>query len=214
MSVNKLFLAILLLIPASWTKVSKMNAAIELAGESYANAEYEESITHHLIVMEEFGYTGHELDFDLGLSHQYAEKVDEASGFYDKATQSTDKILASFAYNQGGVIQGNKKEYEVALSKFKSALIQDPFNEVARRNYELLARWMQRDQERKDKEQNKPEPSGFAKRKKAEADRLVEQFRFKDALNLMNDALAQDETVAAYDEFIKSLQEITEIDEK
>jgi tetratricopeptide (TPR) repeat protein len=135
-------------------------------------------------------------------------------GFYDKASQSPDKILASFSYNQGGVIQGNKKEYEVALSKFKSALINDPLNEVARHNYELLARWMQRDQERKDKEENKPEPSDFAKRKKAEADRMVEQFRFKDALNLMNDALAQDETVAAYDQFIKSLQEITEIDEK
>jgi hypothetical protein len=30
----------------------------------------------------------------------------------------------------------------------------------------------------------------------------------------MNDALAQDETVAAYEEFINSLQEINEIDEK
>jgi tetratricopeptide (TPR) repeat protein len=214
MSLNKSLLAILLLLPPSWTKVSKMNTAIELAGESYAKAEYEKSITNHLIISEEFGYTGMELDFDLGLSHQYAEKVDEALGFYDKATQSQDKILVSFSYNQGGVIQGNKKEYEVALSKFKSALINDPLNEVARHNYELLARWMQRDQEQKDKEQNKPEASDFAKRKKAEADRMVEQFRFTDALNLMNDALAQDETVAAYDEFIKSLQEITEINEK
>lgn len=214
MSLNKLLLAVLLLLPASWTKVSKMNRAIDVAGESYAKAEYEVSITNHLIVLEEFGYTGQELDFDLGLSHQYAEKLDEALGFFDKATQSPDKILASLAYNQGGVIQGNKKEYEVALSKFKSALINDPLNEVARHNYELLARWMQRDQEQKDKEQNKPEPSDFAKRKKAEADRMVEQFRFTDALNLMNDALAQDETVAAYEEFIKSLQEITEINEK
>ncbi len=214
MSLNKLLLAVLIFLPASWTKVSKMNTAIAIATESYANAEYEESITNHLVVLEEFGYSGSELDFDLGLSHQYAEKVDEALGFYDKATLSTDKILASFAFNQSGVIQGNKKEYEAALSKFKSALIKDPLNEVARHNYELLARWMQRDQEQKDKEQNKPEPSEFAKRKKAEADRLVEQFRFKDALNLMNDALAQDETVAAYEEFINSLQEINEIDEK
>lgn len=214
MSSTKLLLALLLLLPASWTRVSRMNAAVEIAGESYAMAKYEESITHHLIVQEEFGYVGQELDFDLALSHQYAEKLDEALGFYDKASISLDATLASLAFNQSGVIHGNKKEYEVALSKFKSALIKDPLNEVARHNYELLARWMQRDQERKDKEQNKPDPSDFAKRKKAEADRLVEQFRFKDAFNLMNDALAQDETVAAYDLFIKSLQEITEIDEK
>ncbi len=213
MSWSKVFLGILLFLPASWTKVSRMNAAIDLAGESYAKAEYEQSITDHLALLEEFGYVGEELDFNLGLSHQYAEKLDEALGFYDKASISMDGTLASFALNQSGVILGNKKEYEVALNKFKSALIQDPLNEVARHNYELLARWMQRDQERKDKEQNKPEASDFAKRKKAEADRLVEQFRFNDALNVMNEALEQDETVSAYDEFIKSLQEITEIDE-
>ena len=85
---------------------------------------------------------------------------------------------------------------------------------MARYNYELLARWLQRDEERKNEDQDKPEPSEFAKRKKAEADRLVEQFRFKDALNLMNEARLQDETVDAYQDFMTSLQEITEIDEK
>ena len=214
MSLHKSLLAVLLFLPASWTKVSKMNAAIDLAAESYAKAAYAESITHHLRLLEEFNYLDQELDFNLGLSYQYAEKVDEALPFYDQSTQGLDKTLASFAYNQSGVIQGNKEEYEVALSKFKSALIKDPLNEVARHNYELLARWLQHDQERKDQEQNKPEPSEFAKRKKAEADRMVEQFRFKDALNLMQDALSQDETVTAYSEFIQSLQEITEIDEK
>ncbi|REG88630.1 hypothetical protein [Algoriphagus antarcticus] len=214
MSWSKLTLAVFLLIPASWTRVSRLNSAIDLAEESYAKAEYEQSVTNHQILIDEFGYASPELDYNQGLSNQYAEKVDEASGYFDKASIAPNKMLASFAFNQGGVILGNKKEYEPALSKFKSALIQDPNNEVARHNYELLARWLQRDQERKDQEDNKPDPSDFAKRKKAEADRMVEQFRFKDALNLMNEALQQDETVAAYQDFITSLQEITEIDEK
>lgn len=207
-------MAVFLLIPASWTRVSRLNSAIDLAAESYATAEYEQSITNHLVLVDEFGYASPELDYNLGLSYQYAEKVDEATGYYDKASIAPNKLLASFAYNQGGVLLGDKKEYEAALSKFKSALIQDPNNEVARYNYELLARWLQRDEERKNEDQNKPEPSEFAKRKKAEADRLVEQFRFKDALNLMNEARLQDETVDAYQDFMTSLQEITEIDEK
>ncbi|PZX50632.1 hypothetical protein LV84_03943 [Algoriphagus ratkowskyi] len=214
MSWTKLTLALFLLIPASWTRVSRLNSAIDLAAESYATAEYEQSITNHLVLVDEFGVTSPALDYNLGLSSQYAEKLEEASGYFDKASIASDKILASFAFNQGGVLLGNKKEYEPALSKFKSALIRDPNNEVARHNYELLARWLQRDQERKDQDDNKPEPSDFAKRKKAEADRMVEQFRFKDAFNLMNEALQQDETVAAYQDFITSLQEITEIDEK
>ncbi|MBN3584669.1 hypothetical protein JYB64_19925 [Algoriphagus aestuarii] len=213
MSWSKVLLATLVLIPSSWTRVTRLNSAIEQAEESYAKAEYEQSIEQHVGLIENFQYSTAELDFDLGLSYHYAEKPDEASASYDKASTSSNKMISSFAFNQSGVLLGTKQEYEAALNKFQSALIKDPTNEVARYNYEMLARWLQRDEERKNQDQNKPEPSEFAKRKKAEADRMVEQFRFKDALNLMNEALQQDETVAAYQEFISSLTDITEIDE-
>ena len=214
MSWSKVFVVVFLLIPGSWTRVSRLNFAIDTASDSYAEAKYDESVKNHLFLIEEFQYSSAELDFDLGLSYHHSEKPDEAAGYYDKTSVTPNKLLASFAHNQGGVIIGDKQEYEAALSKFQSALIQDPLNEVARYNYEMLARWLQRDEERKNQDPNKPEPSEFAKRKKAEADRLVEQFRFADALNLLNEALQQDETVAAYQEFITSLTEIVEIDEK
>ncbi|EAZ79175.1 hypothetical protein [Algoriphagus machipongonensis] len=215
MSWSKVLVATLLLIPSSWTRVSRLNSAIDEAEESYSQANYELSIEKHLALIENFQYSSPELDFNLGLSYHHAEKPDEATGSYDKATLSPIKMISSFAYNQGGVLLGNKEEYEAALNKFQSALIMDPTNETARYNYEMLARWLQRDQEKKDQEnQDKPDPSEFAKRKKAEADRLVEQFRFRDALNVMTEALQQDETVAAYQEFINSLTEVTEIDEK
>ncbi|SDD11412.1 hypothetical protein SAMN04488104_101552 [Algoriphagus faecimaris] len=214
MNWSKYIISIFLLIPSAWTRDSRLNAAIDVAGESYANGEYEQSIQDHLAIQEQFQFQSRELDFNLGLSYHYAEKDEEAAPYFDKASTSNDKTLSSFAYNQGGVILGNKKEYETALSKFRTALIQDPLNEVARHNYELLARWLQREEERKNEEENQPEPSEFAKRKKAEADRLIEQFRFKDALQVMTEAMQQDETVAAYNQFITNLQEIVEIDEK
>lgn len=214
MSWSKLILSVFLIIPSSWTRVSRLNTAINASEKSYAEAKYEESVANHLVLINDFEYKSPELSFNLGLSHHYAEKIDEAQTWYDQATQSPNKMLVSFAQNQGGVIIGNKKEYEAALSKFQSALIKDPTNEQARYNYEMLARWLQRDQERKNQDKNKPEPSEFAKRKKAEADRLVEQFRFNDALTLMQEALTQDETVAAYQDFITTLQEVVEINEK
>jgi tetratricopeptide (TPR) repeat protein len=214
MNSSKLILAVLLIIPSSWTRVSRLNKAIEAAEKSYSEAKYEQAVADHLVLLNDFEYKTSDLSFDLGLSHHYSEKVDEALTWYDQATQSPSKKLASFAFNQSGVITGNKKEYESALSKFQSALIQDPTNEQARYNYEMLARWLQRDEERKNQDQNKPEPSDFAKRKKAEADRLVEQFRFNDALKVMQDAMTQDSTVAAYQDFMTTLQEVVEIDEK
>jgi tetratricopeptide (TPR) repeat protein len=214
MNSSKLILAVLLIIPSSWTRVSRLNKAIETAEKSYSEAQYEQAVTDHMVLINEFDYKSAELSFNLGLSHHYSEKVDEALTWYDQATQNANKQLASFAFNQSGVITGNKKEYEAALSKFKSALIQDPTNEQARYNYEMLSRWLKKDEDRKNQDQNKPEPSDFAKRKKAEADRLVEQFRFSEALTVMQDALSQDSTVAAYQDFMTTLQEVIEIDEK
>lgn len=214
MSWSKGIFLVLLFLPASWTRVSRLNAAIDQAAASYAAAEYAQSIKDHRLLVDGFQVASASLDFNLGLSYHYASQPEEAAASFDKASQSPDKLLASFAYNQGGVILGNKKDYQAALSKFQSALIQDPLNEVARYNYELLARWLKRDEERKNKDENTPEPSAFAKRKKAEADRLVEQFRFKEALSLMEAALAQDETVAAYQEFMTSLKDVVEINEK
>ena len=213
MSWSKGIFLVLLFLPASWTRVSRLNAAIDQAAASYAAAEYAQSIKDHRLLADGFQVASASLDFNLGLSYHYASQPEEAAASFDKASQSPDKLLASFAYNQGGVILGNKKDYQAALSKFQSALIQDPLNEVARYNYELLARWLKRDEERKNKDENTPEPSAFAKRKKAEADRLVEQFRFKEALSLMEAALAQDETVAAYQEFMTSLKDVVEINE-
>ena len=212
MSWKVLFL-VFLFLPASWTRVSRLNDAIDSAAQRYAEAKYVESIEAHRLLLDEFQVTSSSLDFDLGLSYHYGKQPEEALSFYDKAGQASDKILASFAYNQSGVLIGNKKEYQAALSKFQTALIKDPTNEVARYNYELLARWMKRDEERKQQNENTPEPSEFAKRKKAEADRLVEQFKFKDALTLMEDALVQDPTVAAYNEFVQTLKDVVEINE-
>jgi tetratricopeptide (TPR) repeat protein len=213
MSWDKGIFLVLMFLPASWTRVSRLNAAIDQAAASYAATEYAQSVKDHRVLVDEFQLASAYLDYNLGLSYHYASQPDEAAANFDKASQSTDKSLASFAYNQGGVVLGNKKEYQAALSKFQSALIQDPLNEEARYNYELLARWLKRDEERKNKDENTPEPSEFAKRKKAEADRLVEQFKFKEALTVMEAALAQDETVAAYQEFMTSLKDVVEINE-
>lgn len=214
MTWSKGIFLVLVFLPATWTRVSRLNDAIDQAAASYAATEYEQSIKNHRVLVDEFQVSSSYLDFNLGLSYQYASQPEEAAASFDKASLSADKFLASFSYNQGGVVLGNKQDYQAALSKFQSALIQDPLNEEARYNYELLARWLKRDEERKNQKENTPEPSEFAKRKKAEADRLVEQFKFQEALTLLEAALAQDETVGAYQEFITSLKDVVEINKK
>ncbi|AGA79915.1 hypothetical protein [Echinicola vietnamensis] len=211
---NKILLATLLLIPASWSKISEKNAAIDLAAEKYKVAEYEESVRQHLALLNEHGITAPEANFDLALSYQFNGQEEEAKKKYLEMTGAAKHHIASAAANQNGVLLGRDKKYEEALAAFKTALIKDPTNETARYNYELLARWLDKNQDQQDQENqddNKQEPSNYAKRMKAEADKLVDQFKFQEALDVMAKALEIDETVSHYQEFIKNLGDINEI---
>lgn len=54
-------------------------------------------------------------------------------------------------------------------------------------------------------------PSEFAKKIKAQADKLIAQTQYNAAFSLLTDALKKDKTVAAYNDFIKRTKDIVEI---
>jgi tetratricopeptide (TPR) repeat protein len=214
---GRILLFILLFLPASWKRIAERNNAIEQAERYYAETKFEEAVRQHLLLMSEFQLNSEEVQFDLALSYQNNGQEADAQKTYGAIIGSSHKILPSFAANQIGVLQGKEQKYEEALASFKTALLKNPDNEFARYNYELLSRWMADREEDKEKdkseEEDKMEPSNYAKRMKAEADALVDQFRFDEALETMNKALEIDETVSYYEEFIKNLSEINEINE-
>ena len=214
---GRILLFTLLFLPASWTRIAEKNNAIEQAERYYAETKFEESVRQHLLLLSDFELSSEEVQFDLALSYQNNGQEADAQKTYGALIGSSHEILPSFAANQIGVLQGKEEKYDEALASFKTALLKNPNNEFARYNYELLARWMadREDDKEKDKseEEDKMEPSNYAKRMKAEADGLVDQFRFDEALQTMNKALEIDETVSYYEGFIKNLSEINEINE-
>ncbi|GAB3647660.1 hypothetical protein GCM10028791_10030 [Echinicola sediminis] len=215
---NKIILTTFLLIPTSWSQISERNNAIDLAARNYTEANYEEAVRQHLALLNEYGINEEEVHFDLALSYQFNEQEEDAKQKFMELTGSSKKNIASSASNQNGVLLGREEKYQEALEAFKAALIKDPSNEIARYNYELLARWLEDNEDQQkdqqdDQDQDKPEPSNYAKRMKGQADQLVDQFKFKEALDLMNKALEIDETVSHYQEFIKNLGDINEINE-
>lgn len=210
-------LFILVLLPASWKRIAEKNSAIEEAERSFAETRYEEAVRQHLALIEEYQLTDAKIGFNLALSYQHNGQEADAEKTYASLLNSSEKFIPSFSANQIGVLQGNEEKYQEALASFKLALIKNPENEYARYNYELLARWLDNredDQEKeKSDEDDTMQPSNYAKRMKAEADELVDQFRFKEALDVMTKALEIDETVSYYEGFMNNLGEINEIDE-
>jgi hypothetical protein len=65
---------VLLFLPASWTRVSRLNAAIDQAAASYAATEYAQSIKDHRVLLEEFQLVSEYLDFNLGTTMPHNRK--------------------------------------------------------------------------------------------------------------------------------------------
>jgi len=213
---SKYILWVLLLLPSDWEKIAITNEAIATAERSFKEADYENSVRNHLKLIDELGLTAPEIKFNLALSYQNNGQEEDAKKTYEVLSSRSNTEISSFAANQQGVMLGNEKKYKEALAYFKTALLNEPGNEKARYNYELLSRWLDGNEENQENEQDqeqedKPEPSNYAKRMKAEADELVDRYLFDEALNTMNRALEIDETVASYQQFIDHLKEINEI---
>ncbi len=149
----RFLILIILMIPSSLTKVSDRNKAIKTAAKDYASTEYEASVASHLKLISDFELNTPNVNYNLALSYHYNGQLEEAQRTYAGLLNTPDKNLASFAYNQSGVILGEEKKYEEALESFKMALIKNHLNESARYNYELLSRWLEENPDQQDQNQ-------------------------------------------------------------
>ncbi len=139
---------------------------------------------------------------------------------YLELVGSADKTIASSAYNQRGIIsfvqsekekEGSTKDqlFMGALDHFKNALRNNPMNEPARYNYELLKK-IKRERDQQENEDDL-KPSDYAKMMKKLADELRQEGKFKEAMQTMMEALENDETTKAYQQYMTKLQTVAAI---
>jgi len=208
---------VLMFIPASWQRIAHKNRAIDRAEKAYKASDFENAIRGHLLLISDYDLRTPEVNYNLGLSYQLNGQEAEAQRTYAELVTSPNFKIGSYAANQNGTISARDDKYEEALQSFRTALIKNPDNEEARYNYEMLARWLDKNKDQEDQDQQQQEdddqlqPSNYAKRMKAQADQMVDQFNFAEALNIMNRAMEIDETVSYYQEFINNLTDVNEI---
>lgn len=100
---------------------------------------------------------------------------------------------------------------EAALRHYRTTLRLDPSHDDARHNYEVLARQESAPPPRT--ESPDIAPSDYAQRLKRRAEALAAQRNYTAAFTLMQDGLAEDSTVAAYQDFMGRLGTIATIDQ-
>jgi tetratricopeptide (TPR) repeat protein len=198
-------------------KISRINTVKSEAKNAFQSGDYALAVSKYKYLVDSMGVNEDEVS--LNLAHAYYLQKDTANAFpaYQALTQSESPKISSKAFNQVALMLNQRGKPEQALQHFKIALKADPTNEEARYNYEMLKKKLdqkKKQDEQKNQDQDKnQEPSEFAKRLKAQADKLVAEKRYRDAFDLMMNGMKQDKTVQSYQKYIERIKNVAEIDQ-
>ena len=144
-----------------------------------------------------------------------------ATDAYDKAIKLTaDKTLKANIFHNAGNMECDQKHYEKAIKSYKQALVLNPTDEDTRYNLAFAQEELRKEEEARKmlekmneqmKDKEKPKPSKYAEDCMKKAMELVQQFKFEDALKMMQDGAKKDKTVDLFNDFTKKLEGIVTI---
>jgi len=158
-------------------------------------------------------YTYAALQHNLGAALYRQGDFRDAQAAFTRAyeTAPTDRERGRALYNAGNAA-AKDEAMETALDFYRRALLLNPDDQRARHNFEFLKREMQRQQTQQGTPPPSVEPSAFAKRLKRQAEALVAEQKYEDAVTLMENGMRRDSTVRAYRGFIQRLKDVSTID--
>lgn len=141
-------------------------------------------------------------------SEQHAEARDNFVASVTTASAPDEKGRGY--YNAGNAAYA-EEEKNLSTDYFRKALLQEPDNIDAKYNYELVMRELAEENENNQDQSGgdpPPPPSAYAKELKKQAEELVAQRRYQEAQKLMNDGLAVDPSVQAFQDFIDRISSV------
>lgn len=207
----------------SWISAFSQNDARPLIEKG--NSFYEKKDFRNAAVQYKHACQLDSLSFDAWYNFGNAlcnmKKYILATDAYDKAMKLTaDKNLKANIFHNVGNMECEQKHYEKAIRLYKQALILNPTDEDTRYNLAFAQEEFRKEEEARKmlekmneqmKKDEKPKPSKFAEECMKKAMELVQQFKFEEALKLMQDSAKKDKTVDLFNDFIKKLEGIVTI---
>jgi Ca-activated chloride channel homolog len=184
------WLVILTLLANDPAKIGRINAAKAEAKDAFQSGDYQKAADKYLYLVDSLGVREDEVLLNFAHARYLLKDTANAIAQYQALTQSAKRELSSKANAQLGLMTNQQGKSEVALSYFKKALKDDPTNETARYNYEMLKKKLddqkkkdQQDQNKdksKDKEQQKKEQQKEEQEKKEKEEKEKQDKENKD----------------------------------
>lgn len=200
-----------------FNRIARKNDLKEEAKEAYLQEDFEQAASLYKTLIDSYNVEDEGVYLNYANSLFQIGKAKEADPTYrELAANAQNKSIRAAAYQQLGIEATKNQNLADAATYFKQALKSNPQNDAARYNYELARKKLaqkNKEEEQEQKEDEKIEPSEWAKELKKEAERLVNQYRYQDAYNLMQEGLQQDPTVAAFNSFTERIGTIIKIEQ-
>lgn len=156
--------------------------------------------------------TSADAGFNVGDAMYKQNKFEEAAKqFQGTAGVMTDIHGKSDSYHNLGNSLLKAEKFEEAIAAYKNSLKLVPGRNGTKFNLAYAQDKLKEQQEQKDQDKKK-EPSEFARKLKAEAEKLAARGMFAEAFNLMQDGLKKDQTVSYYNDFIQKTGKVAKID--
>jgi thioredoxin-like negative regulator of GroEL len=201
------------------------------AAKAYADGDYDKALQKFAEAQLDHPES-QALAYNIGNAQFRKKKYDDAIAAYKKALHGDDAGVAAAAYyNMGNshfrkgefAIQSGKQEgiedYREAMAMYKKSLEIRPDDKNAKRNIEvvqarikeLLDRQKQDNQQQQGNPQKPPEPDKEAKEAFARAMQLVQQHRYTEAKQVLEDIIQKNKTAASYQTHVQRIDDILKI---
>lgn len=221
-----LFLMILIFIPVSiWAqagrkKVQEGNVLFNEEKFDEANSKYRDA---QLDAPESpvINYNIAGTEYKIGKFEEALENYSKAMspGLAEGRKPEEEQLLRSRVHYNRGNTYYKLNKYMEAINEYREALKLNPTDEDAKYNLEFVRNKLKNQSQQQNQDQNqqqnkdKMKPSDYAKKLKAQAEALVEQRKYNEAYQLMNQGLQKDQTVSVFQDFINRIKDIVDIED-
>ncbi len=154
----KIVFALLLMVSplTDLNEVARINEHKKAANEAYLNEDFELAAHHYQFLVDSLQVREEAVLLNLANALFKLQDTTSARNYYNSVvSEGLAKKSKSVAHQQLGLMDYEGKKYKEALGQFKKALKNDPTNEAARYNYELLKKIVEEQEENQEQDQNK-----------------------------------------------------------
>ncbi|MEM7374660.1 MAG: tetratricopeptide repeat protein [Bacteroidota bacterium] len=127
--------------------------SLETAFRLFETERYQESMRYFRLAAREYPAQSASIYYNMAQCMSRMDSSERALEYYHLSIRRGENQLSSLAYNNIGILLLENVLLKEALESFRQSIIQDPNNEIARYNFELLKRQL----ENKPKEEEKKE---------------------------------------------------------